>query len=146
MDTESTAGGLRKLSPTGFCSRRSWFIARLHGNTNFDQISDWLTKILVGAGLVELAKIGGVLYAVAETLKSYLGEAAHAVAPTIIVIYLITGFLVTYLWARLYLTRQMQESEIGDDPEVRVGLMNAFLYVPKPRGFMRVLEIAADSR
>jgi hypothetical protein len=30
---------------------------RLTTNTNLDQISDWLTKILVGLGLVQLGKV-----------------------------------------------------------------------------------------
>lgn len=120
-------------------------VSRFAGNTNFDQISDWLTKILVGAGLVELYKIGGFFQDITRTLQPYLGSAAPAVIPTIIVTYSITGFLTTYLWARLYLIAQLQETELVDNPEFNLALMLANLYTPKPRGFIRVLEIARET-
>jgi hypothetical protein len=120
-------------------------VSQYTGNTNYDQISDWLTKILVGAGLVELSKIGSFFAEISSVLGPYYGTAAPAIIPTIIITYAITGFLTTYLWARLYLIRQMQETEVSDDPEFNLSLMNTYLYGAKPRGFTRVLEIATAS-
>src|SRR3954452_24074825 len=39
-----------------------------HVNTNLTEISDWLTKIIVGLGLVNLGKLGPYLHTIAETL------------------------------------------------------------------------------
>jgi hypothetical protein len=46
--------------------------AWLGANTNMEEISDWLTKLLVGAGLVEL-----------KALPQALGSAARYVAPSL---------------------------------------------------------------
>src|SRR5438270_2613117 len=42
--------------------------AKYQGSTNLEEISDWVTKILVGAGLVELGKVGAAFSSLSETL------------------------------------------------------------------------------
>lgn len=82
------------------------------GNTNLEQISDWLTKIIVGVTLVELAtiiteigKYGGYV-ADATGRRS---DAAFAVG--VMIFFFICGFLTGYLWTRLYLGRALTEAE-----------------------------------
>jgi tetratricopeptide (TPR) repeat protein len=77
-------------------------------NTNLEQISDWLTKILVGVGLTQLTEL--------PTLLRVLGESvtvANSVAVTIglIVTFLICGFFAGYLLTRLFLAGAFQEAE-----------------------------------
>jgi hypothetical protein len=93
-------------------------------NSNLVEISDWLTKILVGVGLVELSKIPGKMTAltgfVAGGLRGREGaaypNASQAVALGIIVFFFCAGFLIAYLWARLYLQRAFRYLEdLADD-------------------------------
>jgi tetratricopeptide (TPR) repeat protein len=74
-------------------------------NTNLEQISDWLTKILVGVGLVELGRIGPGISNLAEGLAPSLGDAetGYPVAITIMVSFTIAGFIGSYLFTRLRL-------------------------------------------
>lgn len=81
--------------------------ASYRSNTNLEQISDWLTKIIVGVGLVEL----GTLVAETEKLVNFLAPAlgdepsSPAFALALLVFYSISGFLITYLITRVYLGR-----------------------------------------
>jgi hypothetical protein len=43
------------------------------GNTNLEQVSDWLTKIIVGVGLVQIGHIVPALSKLAESMKAPLG-------------------------------------------------------------------------
>jgi tetratricopeptide (TPR) repeat protein len=72
-------------------------------NTNLEQISDWLTKILVGAGLVQIGNIGGAIDDLAGGLEAGLGDYGHAAAVLLLVSFSIIGFLSSYLFARLNL-------------------------------------------
>jgi hypothetical protein len=83
-------------------------------NTNLEQISDWLTKILVGVGLVETTKIGHWL----DTIGTIAGNAladnpsiGEPFAIALIVYFAITGFLLGYLSAALYLGAALTAAE-----------------------------------
>jgi hypothetical protein len=82
-------------------------------NTNLEQISDWLTKILVGAGLTQIAALRKWLGDVATSLAPGFGTSADApVFATVTVLsYLLNGFLIGYLWTRLYLAGALQEED-----------------------------------
>lgn len=77
-------------------------------NTNLTEISDWLTKIIVGLGLVNLTKIPPYLRSLAQILSNALSDCKCegvflAFAYSIIVTYFIFGFLAGYIVTRLYL-------------------------------------------
>jgi hypothetical protein len=94
-------------------------------NSNLVEISDWLTKILVGVGLVELNKIPAKI----EALTKYVGsglracgdqptttllpfkceDVSQAVALAIVVFFFCAGFLIAYLWALIYFQRALSE-------------------------------------
>jgi tetratricopeptide (TPR) repeat protein len=114
------------------------------GNTNLEQISDWLTKILVGAGLVELGKIGVAFDSMTKTLTAgnALGNSGTVVAPTIITLYAVSGFLIAYLYARIYLARELRDADRDDSPDTVLGQMNAALY--QPGGYERAIQIGDD--
>jgi len=76
-------------------------------NTNLEQVSDWLTKIIVGVGLVEFQSINGALLDFASTVDSTMvgGSAvmrhgAGFTANLILVGSAIAGFLAAYLKAK----------------------------------------------
>lgn len=78
---------------------------RYLGNTNLEQISDWLTKILVGVTLTQLSTIrslGGQLF---SSMAPALGGAPDStvVAGAITVYFAILGFIVGWLTTRLSL-------------------------------------------
>jgi hypothetical protein len=87
-------------------------------NTNFEQISDWLTKIVVGLTLVNATRISDSFKGTAGVFARALGnrEGDVAVAMAVIVYFSIIGFLSVYILTRLYLSRaffmfeQTQES------------------------------------
>lgn len=74
-------------------------------NTNLEQISDWLTKILVGVGLVQIGQVSGALDDLATALEPGLGDdpTGHSVAVMLLVSFAILGFLSAYLFTRLLL-------------------------------------------
>jgi len=85
-------------------------------NTNLSDISDWLTKIIVGLGLVKLTKIPPYLKGIAQTFATGLNEAGKAEAPTamafaygVVIGYFVIGFLFGYLVTRLYLAAEFRE-------------------------------------
>ena len=87
-------------------------------NTNLEQISDWLTKIIVGLGLVQLQQIPGFIKRVslwaASSLPLAPGVALNQVAAfsTALLIYFsITGFLAGYLLTRLYLAGAFRRAD-----------------------------------
>jgi hypothetical protein len=85
-------------------------------NSNLVEISDWLTKIMVGVGLVELnsipAKLGKLSYYVGLGLRPSLYDgrfpcadllsSGQAAGLAIILLYFALGFLWCYVWTRLY--------------------------------------------
>jgi hypothetical protein len=82
-------------------------------NTNLEDISDWLTKILVGVGLTQLPalsdKVNELVTFSAQALGS--GTSAQPVAAGLLGTYFVLGFMGTYLWARLRLAGALALSD-----------------------------------
>lgn len=96
-------------------------------NTSLEQISDWLTKIIVGLGLVELRNFPYYLRHatdfVARGLSAPTGKAslvyeARTLSAAVLVFFTLLGFLGIYMITRLYLAR---EFVLADEGTVRVG-------------------------
>lgn len=93
---------------------------RYRGNTNLEQISDWLTKLLVGAGLVQLGRTPTAFSRLANALSSGLGGVSSSAAfgLALVVFYAGCGFFYLYLWSRLSLPKQLDAAEsFGDAVE-----------------------------
>lgn len=90
-------------------------VVKYKANTNLEQISDWLTKILVGLGLTQFPAIASffssVSAALGEALLGSTGTTASVTAAALIVLTIIPGFIFFYLWSRVYLPRMFQEAE-----------------------------------
>ena len=67
-------------------------------NTNLEQISDWLTKILVGVGLTQIGSIPARLKLLSEFMAPGLGNfpSSNVFAVTLLVFFSISGFLFGY--------------------------------------------------
>jgi CheY-like chemotaxis protein len=87
--------------------------ANYRPNTNLEQISDWLTKILVGVGLTQLPNIGHGVISISTFASRGMEQFQHAdifVAGTLLY-FLILGFLFGYLWTRLNLAEALSTSD-----------------------------------
>jgi len=82
-------------------------------STALEQISDWLTKILVGVGLTQLTTVPAKLGMLGKFLARGLGgsEAAAAFGVLIFLFFAICGFLVGFLWTRLYLQKEFRAAD-----------------------------------
>lgn len=87
--------------------------ARYGPNTNLEQISDWLTKVLVGATLTQINEIPGLSGRLFGNLREAFGDAADsaAVGGAVVVSYSIIGFIGAWLLARLHLGRAMSSAD-----------------------------------
>jgi|GEM_PF-2830238 len=97
---------------------RSSADARLTTNTNLDQISEWLTKILVGLGLVQLGKVTHGVSNIAGSLAPGLGSGpgAKPFAVALLVYSVLDGFLIGYIWTRIDLSKRFREAAEDLDP------------------------------
>lgn len=81
--------------------------AALRPNTNLEEVSDWLTKIIVGLGLVHLQELPGIVAATAANAAAGLSAhptASHtSLATALIVGFAIEGFFLGYIYTRLFL-------------------------------------------
>jgi hypothetical protein len=86
-------------------------------NTNLEQVSDWLTKILIGAGLVQIGSIAGEIHVLAGYLAPAFGgsPASEIFASVLIVFNLAMGFTVSYIATRLILTNELRRESVEDE-------------------------------
>jgi hypothetical protein len=79
------------------------------GNTNLEQVSDWLTKIIVGIGLVQIGHIIPALSKFAESMKAPLGglPSSAAFGLGLAISYALLGFFYFYFWSRSLFVREL---------------------------------------
>jgi hypothetical protein len=71
-------------------------------STNLEQVSDWLTKIIVGVGLVQIGKIGDALATVGTTVsRAFPFSGIGIVSQLVVVAFAVLGFLGGFLWTRI---------------------------------------------
>jgi hypothetical protein len=89
-------------------------------NTNLEEISDWLTKIIVGMTLVQLNQFPSLLSRLSSQVVSDLpvptegtGDSRFGYGIALIVGFFVLGFLFGYLVTRLYLQGALARAEHG---------------------------------
>lgn len=122
---------------------------RYNPNTNLEQVSDWLTKILLGASLVSLTQIAASMGRLFDRIGNTLGGGDATVFAGGLVIYAgIVGFCMGWLWARIVLTTimvradranaRLDEAEAADDPvEAEALRAEAFRLAETPLAALR---------
>lgn len=85
-------------------------------NTNLEQISDWITKILVGIGLVELREMPRRLDELSRFVARSIGDpdcpsAAPSFAMAVLAYFAVVGFLFSYMLTRMYLQGAFARAE-----------------------------------
>ena len=109
-----------------------------YANTNLTQVSDWLTKIIVGVGLVEATRVGGVAQDIAAYVRPLLfgGDfGAALVVPALMLIGLIVGFMYCYLFTQLFLAALMAQTAEAIS-------RNVDLFQAEPRASSEMFSIA----
>jgi hypothetical protein len=88
-------------------------VARYRSNTNLEEMSDWLTKLIVGAGLVQAREIGDAFQELVRGIGRQLQDApfAHAAIGANILGFMVLGFFTLYLLTRLYLATAFDQVE-----------------------------------
>lgn len=83
-------------------------------NTNLEQISDWLTKILVGVSLTQVSSLPGWLKKYAKFAASGLGGYPNSeiFATGILIYYIFVGFLCGFLLTRLAIAGAIREADL----------------------------------
>ncbi len=107
--------------------------AQVVSNNNVEQLSDWLTKILVGVGLVEIHQVGPLLAGFRDQIDHALASPSGDTLPgaglaacLILTGSTIAGFLTAYLKSRTDLMRAFREplvvpSALGDIHQRLIG-------------------------
>ncbi|GGV32440.1 hypothetical protein GCM10010495_56470 [Kitasatospora herbaricolor] len=82
-------------------------------NTNLEQVSDWLTKVLLGVGLTQLGSLGARLHQLGAALAPALGgdPGAAPFAAALVLYFLVLGFLAGWLATRLLLPRALSDAD-----------------------------------
>ncbi len=128
---------------TGSPGASGGLVPEYRTNTNLEQISDWLTKIVVGLGLTHLTELPKRLEWLAEyNAEAFPGPPVPAsIVATAMVYFAGVGFLASYLWTRLLLTGAFSKADRAarESPEFLEGLVEALLYQPAPSGFNRAI-------
>jgi hypothetical protein len=86
---------------------------RYRPNTNLEEVSDWLTKILVGVGLTQLVKAPQELRLFGAYFGPALGggDVGAPFAICVLLYFSVAGFLSAYLWTRLYLGGALSDAD-----------------------------------
>jgi hypothetical protein len=102
-ESPAVAAGAARRSAPG----RTPYEVHYRVNTNLEQISDWLTKILVGVGLAELHRLPGALRDGSDYFAGALGAQApaefSAFVLALLVYFSVVGFMTGYLGTRVLL-------------------------------------------
>jgi len=92
-------------------------------NDNLAQISDWITKIIVGVGLTQLSNLPHFLIKIGLQLSASFpghtittGTAVNAAISTILY-FSISGFLMSYLWTSIYFTNILSNQDANSNPQ-----------------------------
>ncbi|MEG1050782.1 MAG: response regulator [Janthinobacterium sp.] len=83
-------------------------------NSNLVEVSDWLTKIIVGVGLIELKSLPGSARSMAAFIAPSLATdtpTAMAIVGGIMLFFSVHGFLIGYLLTRIYLSIMIQRAD-----------------------------------
>lgn len=84
-------------------------------NTNLEEVSDWLTKIIVGLGLVHLKDLQAKIMEVSRNAASALNVSPSpsdvSAATALVVAFTVLGFLCGYLYTRLFLQGAFSRSD-----------------------------------
>jgi hypothetical protein len=82
-------------------------------NSNLLKVSDWLTTILIGLGLVQLGRVAPALTQLADAVEAPLGGTSNAgaFAVSVMVAVAVAGALMAYLWTSIRVRELFEQVE-----------------------------------
>ena len=86
---------------------------KLKVNTNLEDISDWLTKVLVGATLTQVVKIPGAIGVAAEFMSGNDATKPFSFNAALLIYYSSLGFLSGYILTRMFFARAFALADEG---------------------------------
>jgi tetratricopeptide (TPR) repeat protein len=86
---------------------------QLQVNTNLEQISDWLTKIIVGLGLMNLRQLPDHMNRLAHFMAPAMGDDLQIFAAALFLYFSVVGFLGGYITTRLWLAGAFSRADAG---------------------------------
>ena len=94
-------------------------------NTNLEDISDWLTKIIVGVSLTHATKVPNYLENIAHSILSknkctFNCDYAQPIIIALIIFFLISGFIIGYFYTRLYLPNLLSIMEENEQQNEKI--------------------------
>lgn len=112
--------GLPKTQPD---STKTQPDSKFKDNANLEEISDWLTKALVGIGLSQIQTLFENLKTLAVFLSPAFGnkDSSGILAISLIILFIIDGFLFSYLKARILLANllgHVEQIKINDSIKI----------------------------
>jgi len=115
-----TSGGDTGTDPATGARASTFYLT----NSNLIKVSDWLTTIVIGLGLVNLGKVVPALRSLGHALHEPLGNAPYsgAVGISVLIVGVLTGFLLDYLWTSIRVRELLEEAERQNQqtvPELR---------------------------
>lgn len=132
-------------------------------NTNLEEISDWLTKILVGATLTQLIKVPDAIKRAADFMATNGGAGPTPFAAAILLYFSAIGFFAGYVLTRMFFSLAFSRFDRGlssknldaladrlinpeAEPEIQEDAYNSiiyeYLYEPSPAGFQKAIKYA----
>jgi hypothetical protein len=84
-------------------------------NNNLVEVSDWLTKIIVGLGLIHLKDAPAILRKVVNPLQHCLGDCYLAFGTALVLGFGALGFLFGYVFTRLFLARAFSDADPAEE-------------------------------
>ena len=87
-------------------------------NTNLEEIADWLTKILLGAGLTQLGQLPNALESMANTVTPL--PQGHSTVIAIWIFFATFGFFLSYLMTRLFVAGALVAADTFTDANTSI--------------------------
>jgi hypothetical protein len=105
-----------ETKPAAPSSSGAKYSVAFYDNTNLREISDWLTKVIVGASLVSLAKLPSLLWQLATTIATGINphDPSPPVALALLGYFSSCGVLYGYLWTKYEVAAASQRSNNDD--------------------------------
>lgn len=109
------AAGASGSAPSGGSGTSQSLAYRQRVNTNLEEISDWLTKIIVGVSLIQLNSGPDYLRRIGDLIgASIIDSTPHrGFGVSLVLFYTTAGFLYGYLATRLYIQGALARAERG---------------------------------
>lgn len=106
------------IAPNGGGAPRSY-----SENTNLEQISDWLTKIIVGLTLVQFSELLDMLKVLSAAYGPAIVNHSNAAVPqatamAIVIYFLMAALFFVYLWTRIYVEALFRRQSVMLDNEL----------------------------